>query len=73
MTEKKKKRSLKGVRKATEAEIRKLFEDELVEKHGADYLKNNKELLEAQWEYIVELGLPDYVVTPDGEMILDED
>jgi len=73
MAEKNKKRRLKGLRRPTENEIRKMFEDELVEEHGADYLKKNKGLLDAQWEYIVDLGLPDFIVTPDGKIVTEQE
>jgi len=38
---------------------REEYENKLIAEKGEQYLKENKELLDAQWDYIESLGDPD--------------
>ena len=43
------------------------YDNELIAKKGKAFLKENKELLDAQWDYINSLGDPDKASGKDRE------
>jgi hypothetical protein len=63
-----------GLREATDDEIKASYRQELIDRKGEAYVREHEAIIEASWQYILELGFNGrHFVLPNGRVVAESD